>query len=168
MNNISSEFVRSLYVPQAAAKRNCCGYFVYHIKYETSCQLSIEPAYARSGWEWKARKWCVEDDANDDDDDDEDDSTGSSYNTSGYYLWNIICPIHRRYNSQSIIFCCKSSNNHISTHSTQLSFVASLLFLISVFFTSMQWHKVTFSACIFILRLHGFQQSAHYYRFHLQ
>lgn len=87
------------------------------------------------------------------------------------YIWvlfvkYIICPIHRRYNSQSIIFsAAKCYQQPTQTHHTQLSFASSFI-IYFLWFSSLECmaHKVTFSASFLIP---AFKHSTtRYYRFH--
>lgn len=126
--------------------------FVYNTKYGilVTCQLRIERRIRGEGtvekmmcWRcrkrwWRRQQWPG--------------NSSGALNTSGYYLWNIICPIHRRYNSQSIMFPSKSStqphtdprkHTNILIRVNSTFFGCFFYYLFSVFFTS--WHKVTFS-----------------------
>lgn len=95
-------------------------------------------------------------------------SNDDSYNTSGYYLWNIICPIHQRYNSQSIIFRCKSSNNHRRSHNTTHTHTFDSTQLCRFLLSRLCFRKSDILLCISAYSPASRISFSHRYRFHLQ
>lgn len=119
--------------------------------------------YARARREREnEREWCVEDVANDDDNnydnDDDDDSNGSStFNTSGYYLWNILFV---QLTDDIIVnqSCFSPKVSTIATAHIQLNFPSLLLYFVYFLFSSIQCMAQSNIFCVFSFTSFNSQQ----------